>query len=187
MPSMSLLRWQSDRMPRLSEVEAQCAASLVLAPPQPNLVDENLRGYVLLLSAHFQGFCRDLYTESAIIFASKVRTALRAVVQLQFTAHLKLDHGNPTAENLKADFERFGFPWKLATADPLNPMRLADLGSLNKWRNAAAHHATAPAGISLSLLTLQGWRNSCDGLASSLDAILYNELRKLLRRAPWVP
>lgn len=55
-----MLRWQNDRMHRLGEVDAQCAASLALAPPQPNLVEENLRGYVLLLSAHFQGFCRDL-------------------------------------------------------------------------------------------------------------------------------
>ena len=65
MPSASLLGWRNDRMLRLGAVEAQCAACLVLAPPQPNLVEENLRGYVLLLSAHFQGFCRDLYTECA--------------------------------------------------------------------------------------------------------------------------
>jgi hypothetical protein len=34
-------------------------------PLNPALLDENLRAYVLLLSAHFQGFCRDLYTECA--------------------------------------------------------------------------------------------------------------------------
>jgi hypothetical protein len=59
MPSASLLRWRNDRAQRLGEVETQCAASLALTPPQPNLVEENLRGGVLLLSAHFQGFCRD--------------------------------------------------------------------------------------------------------------------------------
>ena len=46
MPSASLLHWQNDRMPRLTAVDNQCAASLALAPSQPNLVDENLRGYV---------------------------------------------------------------------------------------------------------------------------------------------
>jgi hypothetical protein len=55
MPSASLLRWQNDRMRRLGEVDAQCAASLALVPPQPNLVEENLRGYLLLLSARLQG------------------------------------------------------------------------------------------------------------------------------------
>ena len=48
MPSASLLRWQNDRMPRLTEVEAQCAASLALAPPQPNLVEENTQFLVTL-------------------------------------------------------------------------------------------------------------------------------------------
>ena len=63
-------------MPRLTEVDTQCAASLVLVPPNPHLVDENLRGYVVLLERHFQGFCRDLYTEAAQIIASKVRRSL---------------------------------------------------------------------------------------------------------------
>jgi hypothetical protein len=186
MPSASLLLWQNERMPRLDEVDAQCAATLALAPPRPNLVDENLRGYVLLLSAHFQGFCRDLYTESALVVVSKVRTSLRLLIQAQFTAQLKLDHGNPNIHNLKADFERFGLTLNLPTADPLNPARLTDLDLLNKWRNAAAHHATPPTGAPVSLQALQGWRTSCDGLSISLDAILYNELRKILKRAPWV-
>jgi hypothetical protein len=187
MSSASSLRWQNERMPRLAEFESQCAASLALVPPRPNLVDENLRGYVLLLSAHFQGFCRDLFAESAFIVASKVRPSLRLLIQAQFTAHLKLDHGNPNLQNLRADFERFGFTLNLPAADPLNPARLTDLDLLNKWRNAAAHHATPPTGAPLSLPALQGWRNSCDGLSISLDAIMYNELRRILKRAPWVP
>src|SRR5947208_15555167 len=103
MPSASLLRWQTDRMPRLTEVDAQCTASLVLAPPNPNLVEENLRGYVLLLSAHFQGFCRDLYTECALIVVSKVRPSFRVLIHAHFTAHRKLDHGNQNLSNLKRD------------------------------------------------------------------------------------
>ena len=55
MPSASLLEWQTERMPRLDEIDTQCAASLARAQPNPRLVDENLRGYVVLLSAHFQG------------------------------------------------------------------------------------------------------------------------------------
>jgi hypothetical protein len=186
MPSASLLHWQNDRMPRLGEVEAQCAASLVLAPPQPNLVEENLRGYVLLLSAHFQGFCRDLYRECAQITVSKVRASLQTLVQPQFTAHLRLDHGNPNLQNLRTDFERFGFTLELAVADPANPARLHDLAALNWWRNVAAHHGAVPAGTPpLQLPALQTWRHSCDGLATSLDGIMYNQLRKILRRTPW--
>src|SRR5579884_3561170 len=110
MPSVALLRWQNDRTVRLARIEAQCAASLVAAPPDPQLIDENLRGYVLALSAHFQGFCRDLYTEASQVLVSKVRRpSLQVVFQDQFAAHRKLDHGNPNLENLKEDFKRFGF------------------------------------------------------------------------------
>src|SRR2546422_6654415 len=120
MPSVSLRQWATDRMLRLGEIDAQCAASLVLVPPQPNLIDENLRGYVLLLSAHFQGFCRELYSECALAVVSKVRPSLRMLLQSQFTAHRKLDHGNPNVQNLREDFERFHFSLDLVATDPAN-------------------------------------------------------------------
>jgi hypothetical protein len=73
MPSASLTLWRNDRTPRLNEVDLQCTSSHAIVPANPNLVDENIRGFILLLSAHFQGFCRDLYTECAQIIASRVR------------------------------------------------------------------------------------------------------------------
>src|SRR5216110_325380 len=128
MPSTSLLWWRSDRMQRLGEVESQCAACLALVSPPAQLIDENLRGYVLLLSAHFQGFCRDLHSEATQIVVSKVRrTSLEVLFQAQFSAYRKLDHGNPNLENLREDFKRFGFILDLAAADPANPGRLDHL------------------------------------------------------------
>jgi hypothetical protein len=161
--------------------------TLAVAVPNPHLCDENLRGYVLALSAHFQGFCRDLYTEASQILVSKVkRPALAAIFQAQFTAHRKLDHGNPNLENLKADFKRFGFALDLAGADPANPARLAHLAKLNEWRNVAAHQGmpTAAAGP-LTHVLVATWHTSCDGLANSLDGIVYNQLKRILKRAPW--
>jgi hypothetical protein len=87
MPSTSLLRWQTDRMLNLEGLDIQCATSLSLTPPNPRLADENLRGYAVLLSAHFQGFCRDLYTEASQIVALKVRKSLSLLVQAQFASH----------------------------------------------------------------------------------------------------
>jgi hypothetical protein len=58
---------------------------------------------------------------------------------------------------------------------------------MNRWRNSAAHHGHIPAGPPLGLLLLQDWRDSCSGLAISLDRIMYNQLRTILRRAPWPP
>jgi hypothetical protein len=93
MPSASPRRWQNDRLPRLHHVGVQCAASLAAAAPNPHLIDENLRGYVLLLSAHLQGFCRDLCIEAAQVIASKVRPSLQLLIQNQFSAHRSLDRG----------------------------------------------------------------------------------------------
>jgi hypothetical protein len=186
MPSAALLHWQNDRMPRLHQLDLQCAAALAAVPPNLQLIDEALRAYVLSLSAHFQGFCRDLYTECATCVIVRLRPSFRALVQKQFTAHRKLDHGNPNLQNLKADFERFNFTLDLASAHSANPGRLADLSVLNTWRNVAAHQGTIPGGLApLSLPLLQAWRSACDGLADSLDAIMYNVMRRLLRRNPW--
>jgi hypothetical protein len=127
MPSTSLLYWQNLRLPNLGHVDGQCVASLALMPPNPALVDENYRGYVLLLSAHFQGFCRDLYAECAQIVALKTRVTLQPLIQGQFTSNLRLDHGNPTAESLKEDFERFRFstPPQRGRPSELGPHRSA--------------------------------------------------------------
>jgi RiboL-PSP-HEPN len=185
-PSASLQQWQSDRMPRLHHFELQCLASLAAVPRNAQLIEENLRGYVVLLSAHFQGFCRDLCTEAAQIIASKVRPTLAPLIQNQFTAHRKLDRGNANLEHLKLDFDRFGLDLKHdLKLDAANVPRLADLTNLNRWRNAAAHQGAAPGNIPLDVASLHAWRASCDGLATSLDNIVYNHLSRLLRRSPW--
>jgi hypothetical protein len=183
-PSASLLQWQNDRMLRLQQVDLQCSSCLATVPSNAHLIEENLRAYVMLLSAHFQGFCRDLYTESAMVIASKVRRALRLLVQQQFTARRKLDRGNPNLQNLKDDFNCLGLTLDL-TSDPANLSRLSHLSDLNRWRNVAAHQGTtAPPGIPLNLLSLKAWQTSCEGLAVSLDDAVYNHLRRILKRAP---
>jgi hypothetical protein len=187
MPSVSLQHWQNDRMPRLTQIDAQCAASLATVPPNIHLIEENLRGYVVLLSAHFQGFCRDLYTEAAQLVVSRVSPRLRTLTLAQFIAHCVLDHGNPNIDNLAKDFDRFGFDLRTEiNMDPANAARRQHLAALNQWRNVAAHQRTRlPVGGSLTLVALQSWRSSCDGLATSLDGVVYNQLRSILRRKPW--
>ncbi len=187
MPSTALTFWQTDRVRRLAEVEAQCAAVSALVPPNPPLAEELLRGYVVLLSAHFQGFCRDLYSECAQIVASRVRTRLGLLFADQFTQKLKLDHGNPNIDNIAEDFNRFGFDL-IATARPEPSFALyrQHLVELNRWRNTVAHYGPIPAGFpALTLATASAWRISCDGLALLLTEIMYTVLRRLLRRAPW--
>jgi hypothetical protein len=189
MPSAAITRWQNDRMPRLNEVEAHCAAVLALVPPNPTFLDETLRGFVLHLSAHFQGFCRNLYTECSQIWIAVLPIRLQATAQAQFSAQLALEKGNPSHDNIKRDFNRFGFLLDLQISLPLGSQRVTDLGHLNDWRNIAAHQGTQPLGrgvpASLTLPIVQGWRGSCQGLATSLDGIMYAELLRIMGVAPW--
>jgi hypothetical protein len=189
MPSAAFIRWQTDRTVRLNEVELHCAAVLALVPPNPTFLDETLRGFVMHLSAHFQGFCRDLYTQCAQIWIAAIPAGLKATAQAQFSAHLALEKGNPTYDNIKRDFNRFGFLLDLRAADPLNPQRVTDLGHLNDWRNKAAHQGTQPlaSGVpaALTLPLVQSWRAACAGLAASLDGVMYTELLRIMGGAPW--
>jgi len=187
MPSTSLLHWRNERMARLAQLDSQCVATVGAPVPSPELIDENLRGYVMALSAHFQGFCRDLCTECSQIIVSKLRRpVLEVIIAEHFAAHRSLDRGNPNVENLIADFKRFGFRLDFVAVDPANAARLAHLSTLNAWRNIAAHQGRpTPAAGPLTLPLVQAWRHSCDGLAISLDDIMYNQLRTILRRKPW--
>ncbi len=189
MPSAALTCWQNDRASRLNEVDAHCAVVAALAPPNPTFLDETLRGFVLHLSAHFQGFCRDLYTECSQIWIGAIPAGLQATAQAQFSAELKLDKGNPNHDNIKRDFNRFGFLLDVQAAHAAGPQRVTDLGHLNEWRNKAAHQGTQPLGggvpAALTLAIVQGWRASCDGLAGSLDDIMRVELLRIMGVAPW--
>lgn len=188
MPSNALLSWRNDRLVRLNQVEAQCAAVLALAPPNPALADENLRGYVMLLSAHFQGFCRDLHTECVQTAALAVAPSLRVLIQAQGLASRDLDATNPRYATLRKDFTRFGFdPHAALSANPANLPRITHLDHLNAWRNYAAHHKTTmpPDGGPFVLATVRGWQDSCDGLATELDRLMYNQLQALTGAPPW--
>lgn len=188
MPSIALSQWQTDRMPRLDEVEAHCA-SLSAAPlPRPLLADEALQGYVMLLSGHFQGFCRELYKGCTHAFSATLSLRIIPTIQEQFFAELKLDGGNPSMENIRKDFERFGIVLNLPAVDPANAKRITDLGHLNQWRNHAAHQKSTPLPAGVPVLTLAGAqtaRISCDRLADSLDSVMYNALRGMLGVDPW--
>jgi hypothetical protein len=146
MPSAAFTRWQNDRLSRLNEVEAHCAEVVALVPPNLTFLDETLRGFVLHLSAHFQGFCRDLYTECSQLWIAAIPLRLQATAQRQFTAYLALERGNPSYTNIRRDFNRFGLVLNLQAAHPAGPQRVTDLAHLNEWRNKAAHQSTKPLG-----------------------------------------
>ena len=203
MPSAALTHWQTDRMVRLGLMDSHCGALLTPAltliaggiaapgPPRPAAppAEEILQGYVMLVSGHFQGFCRDLYRECTQVFSATLPPNMEDVVQTQFISELKLNTGNPTFENIRRDFERFGFVLDFVRATPGNSILITHLGHLNHWRNTIAHQKPTPPppgvpGV-LTLANIQTWRAACDGLAASLDAIMKAELSRILGFIPW--
>src|SRR5689334_16850889 len=98
MPSASLQHWQNDRMQRLAQMSGHCVAAAALTPLNVYLAEESLRGYAMLLCGHFQGFCRNLYSECAQLLVAQVPLALQPTAQSQFFTELKINSNNPTVE-----------------------------------------------------------------------------------------
>ena len=119
------------------------------------------------------------------VLASKVRGSLTTIVQEQFIADCRLDRGNPTIQNIRQDFNRYSLDIDFVAHDPANEIRLSELAYLNRWRNAAAHSGLPPTGPALSLVLLQQWRLTCDFLVLSLEEIVYNHMKDILKRKPW--
>jgi hypothetical protein len=187
MASVALQDWQNNRTRRLSEIDAQSDTTFGLTPV-PDLADENLRGYVMLLSAHFQGFCRDLHSECIQVFSNAAPAHLQSVIQRQCRAGRDLDGANPKMESIRKDFERFDLDLSVALgSNPANALLITHLGHMILWRNYVAHHKGIPPGHGgpLSLTSVRLWKTSCDGLAAELDGIMYNQLRRVLGRPPW--
>ncbi len=188
MPSRALERWRTIRLPRLAELEEQCRAVLAAKAAKRAAAEEIARAYVLMLSGHFQGFCRELYSEAAdalVTHLEKARKGLAAVFKLQVAAQTKLDHGNPTWENIRADFARLGVDLRVELGDgPEATARLRTLAELNRIRNAIAHDDRKVADV-IDLDEAVTWRETCTELAGMIDDATHRKLKRVLRTNPW--
>src|SRR5579872_7164727 len=85
MPSNSLRRWRDDRRRELDEVESAHQSLGGSARGRRHATLQINYSYALLLSANFQGFCRDLHTEVANFLADQtISSSLRNVIQRSF-------------------------------------------------------------------------------------------------------
>lgn len=194
MPSDALLAWQSVRMPRLQNVEADCLYLAAMHAATPDRVQEHIRSLAVLLTAEFQGFCRDLHGEGADKLVDSVTPGiLQAVLRLQCLYGRKLDTGNPNSGNLGADFNRYNFDfWAAVLAlDPSHVARRHRLAMLNAWRNAIAHNNYDPAELggttTLTIVQVREWRADCDAFATTFDAVLRDYLQTTTGLPPWPP
>lgn len=180
MRSASLRRWLSSRRVELDRIAAAYGAVRGAGPGGRRATRQINQAYAVLLSAQFQGFCRDLHSECAdLILESVEPPILRAAVRTEFSLARKLDRGNPNPGNIGADFDRLGLVfWEhVHRMDVRNRQRQRMLAELSEWRNAVAHQDFDRARLvppSLTLQSIRRWRSACGGLARSFDRVIRN-------------
>ena len=129
------------------------------------------QAYAVLLASQFQGFCRELHTESVAYLVDAIEPSnLRPIVRAELTRERKLDKGNASPGNLGEDFGRLGIEFwdEVKKLSPRNSARNKSLEMLNLWRNAIAHQHFNPSKLGstkLGLAQVRKWRNACKGLA----------------------
>ncbi len=191
MPSKAYQKWRKVRRGELDRIEHAHRAVGVTgrgrwyATPQVN------QAYVMLLASHFQGFCRDLYSEVADLLVGLVNpTYLQPIIKAELKRNRQLERGNAQAGSIGADFGRLvpSFWDHVKRHDPLDEHRFQEqLEALNKWRNAVAHQdfSDFPGPAKLRLAQIRRWRGVCNRLARIFDRVLHDHLQSLTGTPPW--
>src|SRR5438128_3010799 len=192
MPSQAYVEWTTSRAAALDEIERAHQSIGGTGPGRRYATQQINHAYAVLLSSHFQGFCRDLHTECVEhLIRAVASTVLQPIMRHGLEQGRKLDHGNPNPDNIEADFGRLaaGFWAKVEANDARNVNRRLLLSELNRWRNAIAHQDFDPNRLGgttvLRLRRVRDWRHACDRLAESFDAVLFARLADLTGNTPW--
>jgi hypothetical protein len=193
MPSSSLLRWFAERAATRADVESAHRSVHGSGTGARAAAQQINQAYAVLLSAQFQGFCRDLHLECAdFLVAAVTDLSFRAMLRDNLHFGRRIDRGNPNPSNIGSDFYRLGLAF-LSLVDARRPGNLARreaVEALNEWRNAIAHQDFSAAMVKagrphLPLAQVRVWRKACDALARSFDEVLRDHLRTLTGSAPW--
>jgi hypothetical protein len=191
MPSLSLQRWRDDRIGALDEIEAAHASVGGTGRGRRYATNQINQAYAVLLSSHFQGYCRDLHLESAGYLVQGITPIpLRMACRQALVQNLKLNQGNPNPGNLGSDFSRFGLAFweEVRDLDTRNQARQNRPDELNLWRNAIAHQDFDAARLGAATLRLEEvrkWRAACDHLATAFDEVMRQHLRSIGGHSPW--
>ncbi len=190
--SLALAAWNTDAWDAFKELrEAHRAIGGPGAGRRTGTQQLNY-AYVLLLSARFQAYCRDLHTEVFAHIRRGVPAPLRPIVYSAATRNRALDRGNPTPGNIGGDFNRLDFRFwdAMRAADKRNANRQAKLERLCEWRNAIAHHEIAnrrdelnPSRITLDVC--RDWQSALNGLVRTTDKVVADQTEALTGARPW--
>jgi hypothetical protein len=193
MPSKSYREWLSTRAKALDEIQAAHASVGGTGPGRRYATQQINQAYAVLVASQFQGFCRDLHTESVVRLMAfiNVPTLVLPLVQARFFEGRQLDSKNARPGSLGSDFGLLGIKlWdEVDKHHPKSKDRRSALEDLNKWRNAIAHQSfeeVSPGGTpNLTLQQVRRWRSVCGRLARSFDEVMRGHLQSLTGRTPW--
>ncbi|WP_131822576.1 hypothetical protein [Mycobacteroides chelonae] len=143
------------------------------------------------LASQFQGFCRDLHDETAIILADSLSPGNDPQIPIVLNSLVrerKLDRGNAGPGNIGNDFAIFEIQlWpQLKNRYPSQaPSWNEVLETLNTLRNGVAHSDQSKIdevkrSTPLTLRTWKSWRGKLNSAATGLDAVVGAYLQNLV-------
>lgn len=187
MPSRSLGRWTEDAAVALDRMEQAHQAVGGSSPGRRYATQQINQSYLVMLSSHFQQFCRDLHSEAVDHLLRGLDPALLLIVQPVFISDRKLDRGNPTPGNLGSDFGRLGMTfWPDVNAlHRHNAARAKRLELMGHWRNAIAHqdfrgNARHLGGrTEITLADVRRFRTACGALARAFDSAVASHIKAI--------
>jgi hypothetical protein len=191
MPSRSFENWADERSRALDQISSAHARVGGSQRGRRYATEQLNHAYTTLLSSQFQGFCRDLHSESVDYIVDGAPADYQDMLRTLLIQNRKIDKGNPNPGNLGDDFGRFGISfWTDVKADfRQNDRRQAILENLNSWRNAIAHQDFDAAKLggttSLHLSQVQAWRRSLHRLAQSFDNVMKKAITNVTKVVPW--
>lgn len=189
MPSQSLQRWNDERIRALDEI-AGAHASVGGSERGRRYATQQINyAYAAILSSQFQGFCRDLHSETIDYLITIVPAALQDALRVEFLLNRTLDRGNPHPGGIGSDFGRLGvdFWTDVYALHASNNRRRELLQELIDWRNAIAHQDFNPVGgdPTLHLSKVRSWRSAVNALTGFFDRVMQSYLGGLLGAPPW--
>ena len=189
MTSQALLRWQRDRKVELDEILQAHASVGGTARGRRTATQQINHAFAVLLASQFQGFCRDLHSESVDHLVSGVPQQFQTLLRFEFTFGRQLDRHNAQSSALGSDFGRLGIEFwsRVDACDARNDARKKKLEKLNEWRNAIAHqnYDKVRKEAPLRLNRVKDWRCALSQLAEHFDRAMRDHLNQLLGSYPW--
>ncbi|WP_142928057.1 hypothetical protein [Mycobacterium marinum] len=196
MPSDALIRWQDERSAVLDSLEAIHEQVTGKRRGRQTATEHLNLALFVRLAAEFQGYCRDLHDDAAIVIADSLADEYAARIPVLLSALVrgrKLDVGNAGPGNIGNDFANLGmslWPDVCERYRAWGPKWNQVLERLNKVRNAIAHSDAAALDEvkrlqPLTLATFRRWRGSLNTAASGFDKVVAAYLSYLTGAAPW--